>query len=182
MRGKMIILAGVAWATHGALAVERPTGYLRLFGPSPLHLAVVAAPKPDLAAARALLPALARGNEVNQPPTPHSLPLPGSVFNRQETAGSGSTGNELEFYGPEPPTSLANGSGTVIGGANDPDDQPPPPPGTHAAPASPSILMPFFVPNANRNPGSPQVVVPVQFTPAVPPPDPRSSRAIYTKQ
>lgn len=176
------MLAGVAWATHGAFAAERPPGYLRLFGPSPLQLAVAMPAKPDLVAARALLPTLARGDEVNQPPAPHFLPLPGSVFNRPETAGTGPSGPEPEFFGPEPPPSLATGPGPVLGGVTDPDDQPPPPPGTHAAPASPSILMPFFAPNANRRPGSPQVVVPVQFTPAVPPADPRSSRAIYTKQ
>lgn len=182
MSGKLIMWVGVAWAAQGAFAAERPPGYLRLFGPSPLQLAVAVAPKPDLAAARALLPTLARGNEVNQPPTPHFLPLPGSVFNRPEIAAAGTTGMASEFYGPEPPSPVAGGPVAASGGVTDPDDQPPPPPGNYPAPATPSILMPFFAPNANRLPGSPQVVVPVQFTPAVPPADPRSSRAIYTKQ
>jgi len=176
------MLAGVVWAAHGAFATERPPGYLRLFGPSPLHFAAAVAPKPDLASARALLPALARGNEVNQPPAPHFLPLPGSVFNRPEMANTGLTGKELESYGPELPPPLATAPGTAIDSSIDSNDQPPPPSGPHAAPATPSILMPFFAPGVSRNPGSPQVVVPVQFTPAVPPADPRSSRAIYTRQ
>ena len=173
---------GAASAAFGAFAAERPAGYLRLFGPSPLHFAAAVAPRPDLGAARAQLPALARGDEVNQPATPHFLPLPGSVFNRSETASTGSADIGPEFYGPEPPPGSATGPGAIVTGANDPDDQPPNPPGNFAAPASPSILMPFFAPGGNRNPRGPQVAVPVQFAPAVPPADPRSSRAIYTKQ
>lgn len=179
-----LILAGmtVAAAAPASAAVPSVRGtYLRTYGPSPLRFATLPAPGAATPAAVAfVLPPLARGDEVDQPPSPRYLPLPGSALANPAFAAPPAPGAPADpdsAYGPEPPPTVAADPGTSIPVNLDPNDTPPAGPGLHGAPVSPGMLMPFF--SQPQGDGS-QVVVPLQFSPA--PPPIRSSRATYNKQ
>ena len=180
------ILAGmtVAAAAPASAAVPSVRGtYLRTYGPSPLRFASAAATVVGSPAQAAfVLPPLARGDEVDQPPAPRYLPLPGSALaNPALAAGTAAAGPPPDpdaVYGPEPPPTASPEPNPSIPVNLDPNDTPPAGPGMHGAPVSPGMLMPFF--SQPQGDGG-QVVVPLQFAPAQPPPI-RSSRATYTKQ
>lgn len=180
-----LIIAGMTVAVAAPASAAAPSTrgtYLRTYGPSPLRFAMV--PGPGAAApvpVAFVLPPLARGDEVDQPPSPRYLPLPGSALANPALAGAGAPGSPADpgsVYGPEPPPTVPPDPGTSIPVSLDPNDTPPAGPGLHGAPVSPGMLMPFF--SQPQGDGS-RVVVPLQFSPAAPPPS-RSSRATYTKQ
>jgi hypothetical protein len=181
-----LILAGmtVAAAAPASAAVPSVRGtYLRTYGPSPLRFAAAATTVVGSPAQAAfVLPPLARGDEVDQPPAPRYLPLPGSALANPTqvavTAAAGPPPDPDSLYGPEPPTTDLPEPNPSIPVNLDPYDTPPAGPGLHGAPVSPGMLMPFF--SQPQGDGA-RVVVPMQFSPAQPPPI-RSSRATYNKQ
>lgn len=182
-----LIIAGMTVAAAAPASAAAPSvrgTYLRTYGPSPLRFASdPAAIGTASVPAAFVLPPLARGDEVDQPPSPRYLPLPGSALASPALAGgfattTGSSASPDSVYGPEPPSAVPPAPAPAIPVSLDPNDIPPAGPGLHAAPVSPGMLMPFF--SQPQGSGS-RIVVPLQFSPAPPPPA-RSSRATYTRQ